>query len=137
MRKAGCAFGDSLLEKLRPTLQLRGSNKCKKRSQSSQNEVLYIGKCSNAPNLGWITTGKTKKGLKHRPKRMLDNVDPRTFRSHPIEDDFANWLADSKQVWDQIRFHLATKNQIKSDANACRDVTELFVVFTLQERCGI
>ena len=71
------------------------------------------GKCSNAPNLGWITTGKTKKGLKHRPKRMLDNVDPCTFRSRPIEDGFADWLADSKQVWDQLRFHVATKNQIK------------------------
>ena len=32
------------------------------------------------------------------------------FSNIPVH---AEWLADSKQVWDQLRFHLATKSQIK------------------------
>ena len=72
------------------------------------------GKCSNAPNLGWVTKGATKKALMHRPKRKFTgNIDVRTFRSRPIEGCFADWLEDSKQVWNQIRFISRTKNQIK------------------------
>ena len=49
-----------------------------------------------------------------RPKRKFTgNIDVRTFSSRPIEGCFADWLEDSKQVWNQIRFISRTKNQIK------------------------
>ena len=70
------------------------------------------GKCSNAPNLGWITKGVTKKAPKPRPKRKhVGNIDLCTFRPRPIEGCFADWLADSKLAWEQLRF--VRKNQIK------------------------
>ena len=72
------------------------------------------GKCSNAPNLGWIMKGVTKKARKPRLKRKYaETIDLCTFRSRPIEVCFADWLADSKQAWDQLRLILRTKKQIR------------------------
>ena len=55
------------------------------------------GKCSNAPKLGWITTGITKKGVTAgKTKRKRKNIDLRSFVPRPIEGNFDDWLADSK-----------------------------------------
>ena len=72
------------------------------------------GKCSNAPNLGWTTKGVTKKAHKPRMKRKnAPGIDLCTFRPRPIEGCFDDWLADSQQAWDQLRFILETRQQIK------------------------
>ena len=76
------------------------------------------GKCSNAPNKGWITKGQTKQGAKssagtkRKPANVI-SIDLNTFRPRPIEVNFDDWLADSKQAWDQHRFEMRTKRQIK------------------------
>ena len=47
------------------------------------------GKCSNAPNLGWVTRGVTKKTRKPTLKRKnAVSIDLRTFRPRPIESCF-------------------------------------------------
>ena len=78
------------------------------------------GKCSHAPNKGWITKGETKKGGRPQPKRKRNNIDVLTFVPHSLgvsecvnRKTFKSWLADSKRVWDQLRFDIATKRQIK------------------------
>ena len=75
------------------------------------------GKCSNAPNKGWITTGQTKQGAKYSAgiKRTANtiSIDLKSFRPRPIEASFDDWLADSKLAWRQHRFETRTKRQIK------------------------
>ena len=71
------------------------------------------GKCSNAPKLGWVTSGVTKKGVTAAGSLKRKHVDLRSFVPRPIEGSFGDWLADSKLVWDQLRFELRTRRQIK------------------------
>ena len=70
------------------------------------------GRCSKAPQDGWTMKGVTKKTVKAL-KRKTPNVDLRTFCPRPIEHSFDGWLADSKQVWNQIIFDNRIKRQIK------------------------
>ena len=69
------------------------------------------GKCSNAPNKGWVTTGITKKRY---PKRKRVSIDLRTFTPRPLtgEHSFGDWLNDSKQVWNQLRSEIRANRQI-------------------------
>ena len=74
------------------------------------------GKCSNAPNSGWITKVKTKRGAKSsagKKRKPACSIDLSTFRPRPIEDNFDDWLADSKLAWNQRMFEIRTKRQIK------------------------
>ena len=74
------------------------------------------GKCSNAPNSGWITKGETKQGTKSsagKKRKPACSIDLSTFRPRPIEDNFDDWLADSKLAWNQRMFEIRTKRQIK------------------------
>ena len=66
------------------------------------------GRYSKAPHDGWIVKGVTKKTV-NSLKRKTPDVDLRTFSPHYFND----WLADSKQVWNQIRFELRVQCQIK------------------------
>ena len=61
---------------------------------------------------GWIMNGVTKKTV-NPLKRKTPNVDLRTFSPRPFEHSFDGWLADSTQVWNQLRFELRVKRQIK------------------------
>ena len=70
------------------------------------------GRCSKAPYDGWIMNGVTKKTV-NPLKRKTPNVDLRTFSPRPFEHSFDGWLADSRQVCDQLRFELRVKRQIK------------------------
>ena len=72
----------------------------------------------------------SKNALMHRPKRKFTgNIDVRTFRSRPIEGCFADWLEDSKQVWNQIRFHFTNQKPDQKTTEALVKMPELFVVF--------
>ena len=69
--------------------------------------------------LRWITKGQTKQGAKssagkkRKPASIPCSIDLSTFRPRPIENNFDDWLADSKLVWSQRRFEIRTKRQIK------------------------
>ena len=53
----------------------------------------------------------TRAGKKRKPASI--SIDLSTFRPRPIEDNFDDWLADSKLAWNQRRFEIRTKRQIK------------------------
>jgi hypothetical protein len=84
--------------------------------------------CKSKSNLGWVCTGPTKKGVKHSKLAKREardakiagkrdasqmSIDLKTVRIPRIERDFDRWLADSKRVWDQLRFHMAARRRMK------------------------
>ena len=71
------------------------------------------GKCSNAPNKGWIMKGAIKKGVRPAKRKHAVSIDLLTFRPPPIEESFQNWLAHSKPAWDELVYMLRTKSLIK------------------------
>ena len=94
------------------------------------------GKCSNAPNKGWVTTGITKKRY---PKRKRVSIDLRTFTPRPLtgEHSFGDWLNDSKQVWNQLRSEIRANRQITKRRKRLWTMLSYFVVWVLKEHCGI
>ena len=70
------------------------------------------GKCSNAPNHGWTTSGPKKNVVGQKRKR---NIDVLTFRPRPLGGlkSFPGWLSDSKLLWNELRLNLRVKRQIK------------------------
>ena len=56
---------------------------------------------------------KSSAGKKSKPASISIDLSTTSFRPRPIEDDFDDWLADSKLAWNQRRFEIRTKRQIK------------------------
>jgi len=74
-----------------------------------------VGKCSNAPNEGWITKGATKKCARlAKRKQVRLNIDLINFRPPPVgvtDNSFQSWLAHSKPAWDELRHALRMQRQ--------------------------
>ena len=84
--------------------------------------------CTAKPNLGWVCSSPTKQGVKDSTRAMREERDNRvagkrdasalsldlnTFNCRSVGNDFDGWLADSKRVWDQLRFRMAARSRIK------------------------
>ena len=84
--------------------------------------------CSSKPNGGWVTLKPKKAGIsqakksrqvfrsqKKSTKRKAAQlkIDLKTYKCTKIEHSFEIWLAESKLAWDQLRYEIRTKRQMK------------------------
>ena len=54
---------------------------------------------------------RTKKSTKRKAAQL--KIDLKTYKCTKIEHSFEIWLAESKLAWDQLRYEIRTKRQMK------------------------